>query len=155
MKIYDDRWSKLPCLTVDMDHSKEVEERRVDIWKEHGVRLQKNQTPQVTLMPSGFFEDTYKKIKNSQDNLFTNSISSTTLSKLWTEFWKLWILFDYLRVLNTWWFLQEDLHLTARALLKYIWFSETEFVFNKREAIQKRPSRDSLPTLLMGKHLYF
>lgn len=31
MKIYDDRWSKFPCLTVDKDHSEEVEERRVDI----------------------------------------------------------------------------------------------------------------------------
>lgn len=28
----------------------------------------------------------------------------------------------------------------ARALLKYIWFSETEFFFNKKQAVQKMTS---------------
>lgn len=44
----------------------------------------------------------------------------------------------------------------AMALLKGIWFTDTESVFNKKQTFQKHDQfSDFLPTPLMGKHLSF
>lgn len=108
--------------------------RRVDIWKEHGL-LSEKIAAHGALSPtiSGFFEDTYLKIMNPQDRLFNRfhrkHNSFQTLNRILETKDLIW----FLGVLNTLWCLQGDLYLMARALLKCIWFTETEFVFNKKQ----------------------
>lgn len=56
---------------VDKDHTQKVEEeRRVDIWKEHGRWLEKITAHRALLTKIfAFFENTYKKILSLQDKL--------------------------------------------------------------------------------------
>lgn len=138
--------------TILKCHSWKVVEEEGGYLKRTWSPIRENNSTRSTLTNNFWLLWRYM---NPQDRFFNifhrNHNSFQTLNRILEAKDLIW----FLGVLNTLWCLQGDLYLMAQALLKCIWFTETEFVFNKKQTFKEIISSEIASNSVDGSTLIF